>query len=328
MGRAEAGSTKAIGNKIKSKGLGRLRWFCQACEKQCRDENGFKCHTMTESHVRQMMIIGEDPRKHIREFSREFERTFLDTLRTTHGTKPINVNHFYNQIVADKQHIHMNSTEWKSLSQFAAYLGREGKCRVEETEKGLVIAWIDNSPDTLRRREAILKKERQEKGDEEREQRLIQDQIKRAQQAAMANATTDADVEPEARLLQRKDGEKITLNLGLGSKKTDTKPASPPTTTTTVSLEDTDAPAGSTESPASSAPPAPVKISMSMGAQKPKNVFAMAKKNPLAGKKGSIFTAPKKMTEQERIMREEIEAMERKRSRPDSGFTNKRPKIT
>ncbi|OQD66774.1 hypothetical protein PENPOL_c004G04836 [Penicillium polonicum] len=329
MGRAEAGSTKAIGNKIKSKGLGRLRWFCQACEKQCRDENGFKCHTMTEAHVRQMMIIGEDPRKHIREFSREFERTFLDTLRTTHGTKPINVNHFYNQIVADKQHIHMNSTEWKSLSQFAAYLGREGKCRVEETDKGLVIAWIDNSPDTLRRREAILKKERQEKGDEEREQRLIQDQIKRAQQAALASSTT-TEPEPEARLLQRKEGEKMTLNLGLGSKKTDTKPASPPTTTTTtkVSLEETDAQTESTDSPAPSAPPAPVKISMSMGAQKPKNVFAAAKKNPLAGKKGSIFAAPKKMTEQERIMRAEMEAMERKRSRPDSGFTNKRPKIT
>ncbi|KAJ5162748.1 uncharacterized protein N7500_004578 [Penicillium coprophilum] len=329
MGRAEAGTTKAIGNKIKSKGLGRLRWYCQACEKQCRDENGFKCHTMTEGHVRQMMIIGEDPRKHIREFSREFERTFLDTLRTTHGTKPINVNHFYNQIVADKQHIHMNSTEWKSLSQFAAYLGREGKCRVEETEKGLVIAWIDNSPDTLRRREAILKKERQEKGDEEREQRLIQDQIKRAQQAAMANATTSADADPEARLLQRKEGEKMTLNLGLGSKKADTKPASPPATEkTAVSLEDADASRGNTDSPAPPAPAAPVKISMSMGAQKPKNVFAMAKKNPLAGKKGSIFAAPKKMTEQERIMRAEMEAMERKRSRPDSGFTNKRPKIT
>lgn len=219
--------------------------------------------------------------------------------------------------------------EWKSLSQFAAYLGREGKCRVEDTDKGLVIAWIDNSPETLRRREAILKKERQEKGDEEREQRLIQDQIKRAQQAALASNTT-TEPEPEARLLQRKEGEKMTLNLGLGSKKTDTKPASPPTTTTTtaVSLEGTDAPAESTDSPAPSAPPAPVKISMSMGAQKPKNVFAAAKKNPLAGKKGSIFAAPKKMTEQERIMRAEMEAMERKRSRPDSGFTNKRPKIT
>lgn len=221
-----------------------------------------------------------------------------------------------------------SEAEWKSLSQFAAYLGREGKCRVEETDKGLVIAWIDNSPDTLRRREAILKKERQEKGDEEREQRLIQEQIKRAQQAAMASGTT-TDPEPEARLLQRKEGEKMTLNLGLGSKKTDTKPASPPTTTTTtVSLEETDAPTGSTDAPASSAPAAPVKISMSMGAQKPKNVFAMAKKNPLAGKKGSIFAAPKKMTEQERIMRAEMEATERKRSRPDSGFTNKRTKIT
>lgn len=217
--------------------------------------------------------------------------------------------------------------EWKSLSQFAAYLGREGKCRVEDTEKGLVIAWIDNSPDTLRRREAILKKERQEKGDEEREQRLIQDQIKRAQQAALASSTT-TEPEPEARLLQRKEGEKLTLNIGLGSKKTDAKPSSPPTATTTAeSPEEKDAPTGSADS--SSAPAAPVKISMSMGTQKPKNVFAAAaKKNPLAGKKGSIFTAPKKMTEQERIMRAEMEAMERKRSRPDSGFTNKRPKIT
>ena len=220
--------------------------------------------------------------------------------------------------------------EWKSLSQFAAYLGREGKCRVEETEKGLVIAWIDNSPETLRRREAILKKERQEKGDEEREQRLIQDQIKRAQQAALTSSTT-TEPEPEARLLQRKEGEKMTLNFGLGSKKSDAKPASPPaaTTTTAEAPEEKDAPTGSTDSLASSAPAAPVKISMSMGTQKPKNVFAAAaKKNPLAGKKGSIVTAPKKMTEQERIMRAEMEAMERKRPRPDSGFTNKRPKIT
>lgn len=214
--------------------------------------------------------------------------------------------------------------EWKSLSQFAAYLGREGKCRVEDTEKGLFIAWIDNSPETLRRREAIMKKERQEKGDEEREQRLIQEQIKRAQ-AAAANATTSAEEDAEAKLLQRKEGEKMTLNIGLGSKKPDTKSVSPPTTEIS---EAKDAPVEITEVPASSAPSAPVKLSMSMGAQKPKNVFAAAKKNPLAGKKASVFAPPKKMTEQERIMKAEMEAAERKRSRPDSGFMNKRPKIT
>jgi DNA/RNA-binding protein KIN17 len=29
---------KAIGNRIKAKGLQKLRWYCQSCEKQCRDE--------------------------------------------------------------------------------------------------------------------------------------------------------------------------------------------------------------------------------------------------------------------------------------------------
>ncbi len=31
------------------------------CEKQCRDENGFKCHTMSESHLRQMRLYAENP---------------------------------------------------------------------------------------------------------------------------------------------------------------------------------------------------------------------------------------------------------------------------
>lgn len=29
---------KAIGNRIKAKGLQKLRWYCQSCQKQCRDE--------------------------------------------------------------------------------------------------------------------------------------------------------------------------------------------------------------------------------------------------------------------------------------------------
>ena len=33
---------KAIANRIKAKGLQKLRWYCQMCQKQCRDENGFK----------------------------------------------------------------------------------------------------------------------------------------------------------------------------------------------------------------------------------------------------------------------------------------------
>ena len=40
MGKEKGGflTPKAIANRIKSKGLQKLRWFCQMCQKQCRDE--------------------------------------------------------------------------------------------------------------------------------------------------------------------------------------------------------------------------------------------------------------------------------------------------
>lgn len=41
-GKAEVGSRKWLANKMKAAGLQKLRWYCQMCEKQCRDENGFK----------------------------------------------------------------------------------------------------------------------------------------------------------------------------------------------------------------------------------------------------------------------------------------------
>lgn len=225
----------------------------------------------------------------------------------------------------------MNATEWKSLSAFTAHLGRNGICRVEETEKGLFISWIDNSPETMRRREAVMKKERQDKGDEEREQRLIQEQVERAQRMAREKEKEENSVE---RLLQREEGEKVKLNFGFSAKpKSDATQASTQTTTVTATEDSSDA----KDSPAltdtgASTPTtsqAPAKISMSFGgAQKPKNVFASGpKKNPLAGKKGPVMAQPKKMSEQERIMKAEMEAAERKRSRPDSVFNSKRPKL-
>lgn len=67
-----------------------------------RDENGFKCHVQSESHVRQMLLIGEDPRKHIQEFTKEFVKNFVDLLKTTHGEKKVHINQFYQQVIADK----------------------------------------------------------------------------------------------------------------------------------------------------------------------------------------------------------------------------------
>lgn len=70
-----------IANRIKSKGLQKLRWYCQLCQKQCRDENGFKCHQLSESHLRQMELFGQDPDKVVEEYSESFEEAFLEHLR-------------------------------------------------------------------------------------------------------------------------------------------------------------------------------------------------------------------------------------------------------
>ncbi|KAH7321606.1 domain of Kin17 curved DNA-binding protein-domain-containing protein [Rhexocercosporidium sp. MPI-PUGE-AT-0058] len=324
MPKAEVGSTKHLNNKLKSKGLQRLRWYCQVCERQMRDENGFKMHTQSESHVRQMLLVGEDPKKYINDYSNQFQKDFLQLLRTSHGEKKVNLNHFYQEYIHNKEHVHMNSTKWPSLTEFAKFLGREGICRVEDDEKGLHVAWIDNSPDALRRADAIRKRERQDRGDEEREQAAIREQVRKAK--LDAEGRDEHDPEDMEKELKRADGEKIKLSFGAKPAASKLDPAWESSGTkedSTSAPEQTDAqkdqsPEDPKEESAEAKPAAPAKISMKMGfSGKPKNVFAAAKKNALGGKKATVVEQPKKMSEAERIMREE---MERNNKRGPVGF--------
>ncbi|PNY24272.1 KIN17-like protein [Tolypocladium capitatum] len=323
MPKAEVGSTRHLANKLKSKGLQRLRWYCQVCEKQCRDANGFKMHTQSESHVRQMLIVGEDPKKFINEYSNQFLSDFLQLLKTGHGEKQVHINQFYQEYIANKEHIHMNSTKWPSLTEFAKHLGREGICRVEENDKGIHIAWIDNSPDALRRQEALRKKEAQDQGDEQLEQRIIKEQIRRAQ-AYNTKCEADEAENNEARNLKRQDGEKIKLSFGANPMQK--SPAPKPSDASKEPSSEATVPTGSEKS--TEADKAPAKpsgfggLSMKMGGTPQiNNVFAQAKKkNALAAggsKKDGKMEEPKKMSEAERIMRVELE---RKRLRESVVF--------
>ena len=141
-----------------------------------------------------MMIVGENPHRHIANFSRQFMGDFLQLLRSTHGEKRVHANHFYaSQYIVNKSHVHMNSTRWKTLTEFITFLGHEGICRVENTEKGWYISWIDTSPEAMKRRDANMKRERLEKGEADREERLIQEQIERARQEAMEKQLEPAE---------------------------------------------------------------------------------------------------------------------------------------
>ncbi|GFT72061.1 hypothetical protein TNCV_2715311 [Trichonephila clavipes] len=124
---------KAIANRIKAKGLQKLRWYCQMCQKQCRDENGFKCHTMSESHQRQLLLFAEIPDKYFDQFSQDLLDDFMQLLKRRFGTKIIHANQVYQEYIADRNHLHMNATQWETLTEFVKWLGREGHCIVDET---------------------------------------------------------------------------------------------------------------------------------------------------------------------------------------------------
>ncbi|KAF8626004.1 hypothetical protein AX17_006727 [Amanita inopinata Kibby_2008] len=219
MPRAEVGTPKYIANKMKSKGLQRLRWYCQVCEKQCRDENGFKCHAQSESHLRQMLVVGENAGRHISDFSSRFQSEFVALLSRRYNTKRVRANQVYQEYISDKHHLHMNATRWVTLTEFAKHLGRSGVARVDETEKGWFLAWIDNSPKALAKAEASLKKERATMNDEQRERLLISEQIERAAEEAEQNESSSSGSPPVEEGLKREEGaEKVVLSFA-------TKPA-------------------------------------------------------------------------------------------------------
>lgn len=222
----------------------------------------------------------------------------------------------------------MNATRWPSLTEFAKHLGREGLCRVEDTDKGLQIAWIDNSPEALRRQDAIRKKERQDKGDEEREQKMIKEQIARAEMDAELKAQQDDD--DDARDFKPNEGEKIKLSFGAKAKESKDQSQSPPAVAK-HEIDDGTAPEKETTksiSPSTGVPtPPPEKVSLKMGMNnKPKNVFAGVSKKNALGAKTQLKELPKKpMSEAERIMKEEIE---RKRmTSSGQGLNSKRPRL-
>ncbi|CAB3387852.1 Hypothetical predicted protein [Cloeon dipterum] len=215
--KAEKGTPKWLANKMKSKGLQKLRWYCQMCQKQCRDENGFKCHTMSESHQRNLIMFADNPGKFMGEFSKEFYDGYMDILRRQYGTKRVLANKVYQDYIADKTHVHMNATRWVTLTGFVKFLGRAGHCIVDETEKGWFITWIDRNPDTLAKQERRDKKKRMDKDDEEKLMEFVEKQVERGK--AGKGSDEEEEAEPERKEFVRADEEeKISLQLKLAPK--------------------------------------------------------------------------------------------------------------
>ncbi|KAI6679259.1 hypothetical protein NL676_033140 [Syzygium grande] len=215
MGKNEFLTPKAIANRIKAKGLQKLRWYCQMCQKQCRDENGFKCHCMSESHQRQMQIFGQNPHRIVDGYSEEFEASFLEHMKRSHRFSRVAATVVYNEYIHDRHHVHMNSTQWATLTEFVKYLGKTGKCKVDETPKGWFMTYIDRDSEALFKERQKNKRIKADMADEEKQEKEILKQIERAGQLLPAAAAAQADgpgPEPAGEL-NLENGAKIGFSL-------------------------------------------------------------------------------------------------------------------
>ncbi|CAF2108995.1 unnamed protein product [Rotaria magnacalcarata] len=164
---------KSISNRIKTKGLQKLRWYCQAYQKQCRDENGFKCRIQSESHQQQILLVGENLGKYIVDYSCKFHSDFFSTLSRSFGRKRILANTVYCEYIKDRHHIHITTTRCLALTGYARWLGN--LCKIEQTERGWYIALIDKDPDAGKREIETERKEKMDMDDEKRRQKLIEE---------------------------------------------------------------------------------------------------------------------------------------------------------
>ncbi|MFS7965361.1 putative KIN17-like protein [Helianthus anomalus] len=136
----------------------------------------------------------------------EFESTFLDHMKRSHRFSRIAATVVYNEYINDRHHVHMNSTKWATLTEFVMYLGKTGKCKVDETPKGWFITYIDRDSET-----------KADIADEEKQEREIKRHIERAEQLGLGNVGEKSFESEEKKLLVRADGggeKKIKLSIG------------------------------------------------------------------------------------------------------------------
>eukprot|EP00026_Physarum_polycephalum_P007578 Phypoly_transcript_07641.p1 GENE.Phypoly_transcript_07641~~Phypoly_transcript_07641.p1 ORF type:complete len:488 (+),score=128.10 Phypoly_transcript_07641:62-1465(+) len=345
---------KAIANRMKAKGLQKLRWYCQLCNKQCRDENGFKCHSNSEGHKRQLSLFASRPGKFLDAFSHEFEKGFLDELKRRFGSKRVHANLVYNEYIRDRHHTHMNSTIWTTLTGFVKYLGKTGKCTVDETEKGWYIAYINRDPEVIARQEAVQKKERMDVDDEERNRIMIEKRLLELAKMGIEPGNDDQideegteDTEPEFDPEKPHEPVKFSLRTGIklepetptpSETPSTTQPSTPSSDTPSVKQEPEEGdeatreiapstpspPTPSSSSTTPSSVPTPSGVDSKVGIKmniKPVNVFAQAAKSASKDTKDKETKEKenkdnkRKKSTMEQLMEEEERGKEKKNRR-------------
>ncbi|XP_005993942.1 DNA/RNA-binding protein KIN17 isoform X2 [Latimeria chalumnae] len=139
------------------------------------------------------------------------QRILSNSWTTSQSTKRVHNNVVYNEYISNRDHVHMNSTQWETLTDFTKWLGREGYCKVDETPKGWYVQYIDRDPETIRRQEELEKKKKQDLDDEEKAAKFIEEQVRRGKEGKEEATPVFTELKRE------NEDEKVTFNLNKGA---------------------------------------------------------------------------------------------------------------
>jgi len=182
---------------------------------------------------------GQRAGKVIHDYSSQFQREFVALLSQRFGTRRVLANQVYQEYIQDRHHVHMNATRWVSLSEFVKFLGRAGIVKVEGSELGWFISWVDNSATARARQDAIKKMDRAKMDDEQRARKEMDEQIRRAhEQASATPEIKPTPLPPKEGLVKSDDKVPVKLNLSL-SKSADAKKESAEAPTDTAAVKPT-----------------------------------------------------------------------------------------
>lgn len=152
----QTGVTKGYGKRWKLKGMQRLRWYCQVCNKQCKDANGFKCHKTSRPHLEMMAsaqaLFAEDNGENfVDHYSQEFEGAFLATLKKKFGETRVLAEAVYEAYLDAGAELPLTDTmcvslagvvnpfRWDSIPHFVTHLVKNGRVLSDDTPEGLVL---------------------------------------------------------------------------------------------------------------------------------------------------------------------------------------------
>ncbi|KNC50670.1 HsKin17 protein [Thecamonas trahens ATCC 50062] len=194
----------------KRRGLRKIKFYCQMCEKECSDRNGFEAHSRSAGHLAKMELFAANPEKYLAMFSDQFEADFMELVKSRHRGRKVLVNYVHNEYVQDRSHVRLNGTRWKTLDEFAQHLSSKGIVELSYDDDGNpYIKYIDVA--VLSAREKHAEKERKRKA---RVAAKLEDQRRSAMEASVAAARAAGSLAgPVLELARPPDSDTISVAL-------------------------------------------------------------------------------------------------------------------